>query len=52
MNTLQIKTTSFLVVKNGKQLAAVKTLRAAVKEAKASQANVVTGKGYMVASYK
>jgi len=49
---LQPKVTHFLVVKNGKQLAAVKTLRAACKEAKGNQANVVTGKGSMIASYK
>ena len=49
---LQPKTTPFLVIKNGKQLAAVKNLRAACKEAKANQANVVTGKGSMIASYK
>ena len=52
MKTLQPKTTPFLVVKNGKQLAAVKNLRAACKEAKSKQANVVTGKGAMIASYK
>ena len=49
---LQPKVTPFLVVKNGKQLAAVKTLRAACKEAKRVHANVVTGKGSMIASYK
>jgi hypothetical protein len=49
---LQPKTTPFLVIKNGKQLASVKNLRAACKEAKSKQANVVTGKGHMIASYK
>ena len=49
---LQPKVTPFLVVKNGKQLAAVKTLRAACKEAKRVHANVITGKGSMIASYR
>ena len=52
MKTLQPKVIPFLVVKNGKKLAAVKTLRAACKEAKRTHANVVTGKGSMIASYK